>query len=328
MDALFAHAAALPRVELGEPRRAIGRSTVESMQSGAVFGHAAFVDGMCERHRGRARRVHDHGDGGSRRPGRPALTEDPPLRALAHPPRIAPAVRQEHRSRCRGGEPVTDAPNGEAPDGDAPAVPYRFPGTVGAGVVAADPAYASLEAGGSSGVVVTVAGRIMRSPAPGPDRLRRAARLDRGRSSSSPKRAVTECFEEFTRLNLGDWIGATGEVVRTRRGELSVACRLVVAARRGPPRLRRQVARRPRRRAPLPPARGRPVGERRCARDVPLALEGRRRAAPPPRRARLRRGRDAGAPARSPAGRTPGRSSPTTTRSTPTSTCGSRPSST
>ena len=29
-------------------------------------------------------------------------------------------------------------------------------------------------------------------------------------------------FEEFTKLNLGDWIGAVGEVVRTKRGELSV----------------------------------------------------------------------------------------------------------
>ena len=34
--------------------------------------------------------------------------------------------------------------------------------------------------------------------------------------------AVTERFDEFVKLNLGDWIGATGEVVRTRRGELSV----------------------------------------------------------------------------------------------------------
>ncbi len=49
MQALCAAAAALPRVALGEPRRAIGRSTVESMQVGAVFGHAALVDGMCER---------------------------------------------------------------------------------------------------------------------------------------------------------------------------------------------------------------------------------------------------------------------------------------
>jgi lysyl-tRNA synthetase class 2 len=33
---------------------------------------------------------------------------------------------------------------------------------------------------------------------------------------------VTERFDEFVKLNLGDWIGATGEVIRTRRGELSV----------------------------------------------------------------------------------------------------------
>jgi lysyl-tRNA synthetase class 2 len=33
---------------------------------------------------------------------------------------------------------------------------------------------------------------------------------------------VTADFAGFTRLNLGDWIGARGEVVRTRRGELSV----------------------------------------------------------------------------------------------------------
>ncbi len=49
MDALYAHAAALPRVALGEPRRVIGRTTVESMQAGAIYGHAALVDGMCAR---------------------------------------------------------------------------------------------------------------------------------------------------------------------------------------------------------------------------------------------------------------------------------------
>ena len=49
MDALFARAAALPRVEVLEPRRVIGKSTVESIRSGAVFGYAALVDGLCER---------------------------------------------------------------------------------------------------------------------------------------------------------------------------------------------------------------------------------------------------------------------------------------
>ena len=49
LDALFARAAALRRVELVEPRHVIGRSTVESMQSGVVYGYTALVDGMVSR---------------------------------------------------------------------------------------------------------------------------------------------------------------------------------------------------------------------------------------------------------------------------------------
>ena len=49
MDALFRHAAALRRVELVEPRSVIGKSTVESIQSGVLYGFAGQVDGMCER---------------------------------------------------------------------------------------------------------------------------------------------------------------------------------------------------------------------------------------------------------------------------------------
>ena len=49
LDALFARAAALRRVELIEPRNVIGKNTVESMQSGAVYGFTAQVDGMCTR---------------------------------------------------------------------------------------------------------------------------------------------------------------------------------------------------------------------------------------------------------------------------------------
>jgi type III pantothenate kinase len=49
MDALFEHAAALPRIELVAPSVAIGRSTVTSMQIGAIFGHAGLVDGICRR---------------------------------------------------------------------------------------------------------------------------------------------------------------------------------------------------------------------------------------------------------------------------------------
>jgi len=34
--------------------------------------------------------------------------------------------------------------------------------------------------------------------------------------------ALCEGFDEFSKLHLGDWVGVTGEVVRTKRGELSV----------------------------------------------------------------------------------------------------------
>jgi len=47
LEALFQHAAALRRVELVPPRDVIGRSTVESIQSGALYGFAAQVDGLC-----------------------------------------------------------------------------------------------------------------------------------------------------------------------------------------------------------------------------------------------------------------------------------------
>ena len=49
LEALFSRATALRRVELVEPRSVIGRSTMESLQSGALYGYAAMVDGMCER---------------------------------------------------------------------------------------------------------------------------------------------------------------------------------------------------------------------------------------------------------------------------------------
>jgi len=49
LDALFARASMLRRVELVEPRHVVGRSTIESIQSGAIYGFAAMTDGMCRR---------------------------------------------------------------------------------------------------------------------------------------------------------------------------------------------------------------------------------------------------------------------------------------
>ncbi len=49
MDALFARADRLYRVELVEPRSVIGKSTIESVQAGAIYGFSAQVDGICRR---------------------------------------------------------------------------------------------------------------------------------------------------------------------------------------------------------------------------------------------------------------------------------------
>jgi len=81
--------------------------------------------------------------------------------------------------------------------------------------------HAGLAPGEASGVTVSVAGRLM---------LRREmGKLAFGvlRDSSGAIQLFagarwTPDFDAFTHLSLGDWIGATGEVVRTKTGELSV----------------------------------------------------------------------------------------------------------
>jgi type III pantothenate kinase len=49
MNALFERAAALGRVELVAPRHVIGKSTVESIQSGCVYGFSGQVDALVDR---------------------------------------------------------------------------------------------------------------------------------------------------------------------------------------------------------------------------------------------------------------------------------------
>jgi lysyl-tRNA synthetase class 2 len=100
-----------------------------------------------------------------------------------------------------------------------PEIPYRFDRTHQTAEVVA--AWTSLAPGEESGVTVGVAGRVMLLRDQGKaafGELRDAS----GALQLFARAAVTERFDEFVKLNLGDWIGATGEVVRTRRGELSV----------------------------------------------------------------------------------------------------------
>lgn len=52
LDVLFHETAQLPRVELVQPKTAIGTNTVSGMQSGLILGHAGLVDELVTRIRG------------------------------------------------------------------------------------------------------------------------------------------------------------------------------------------------------------------------------------------------------------------------------------
>jgi type III pantothenate kinase len=50
-EALFQRTAKLPRIDLVRPPAVIGKNTVQSMQSGLLFGYVGLVEGMVERFR-------------------------------------------------------------------------------------------------------------------------------------------------------------------------------------------------------------------------------------------------------------------------------------
>jgi len=97
--------------------------------------------------------------------------------------------------------------------------PYTFDHSAYAAQLQAS--YAHLTDGEESGVEVKVAGRIMLMRTQG--KLAFATMRDSsGEIQLFALSAVTDDFENFAKLHLGDWVGITGEVVRTKRGELSV----------------------------------------------------------------------------------------------------------
>lgn len=49
LESLVQQASLLPRIRVEAPPRAVGSNTVHSLQSGAIFGNAALIDGMCDR---------------------------------------------------------------------------------------------------------------------------------------------------------------------------------------------------------------------------------------------------------------------------------------
>ncbi len=97
--------------------------------------------------------------------------------------------------------------------------PYRFERDRDAASLQTQ--FTALDAGAETGVVVSVAGRVMLHRPTG--KLCFSSLHD---SSGSIQlfagQAWTGRMDEFSKLNLGDWIGAKGEIVKTRTGELSV----------------------------------------------------------------------------------------------------------
>jgi lysyl-tRNA synthetase class 2 len=97
--------------------------------------------------------------------------------------------------------------------------PYRFDVTASPGEL--QERFASLGPSEGSGAIATVAGRVM---------LRREmGKLTfltltgwTGSLQLFAGAQWTERFGELNKLSLGDWVGATGEVVRTKTGELSL----------------------------------------------------------------------------------------------------------
>ena len=97
--------------------------------------------------------------------------------------------------------------------------PYRFEPT--SSVADLLEGYGHLEDGEETGVEVTVAGRLMLRRDQG--KLAFGVLADQtGRIQLFATQAATPDFDSFTGLHIGDWLGVTGEVIRTRRGELSV----------------------------------------------------------------------------------------------------------
>jgi lysyl-tRNA synthetase class 2 len=101
--------------------------------------------------------------------------------------------------------------------------PYRFEVTATTAELRA--AHDGLEAGEETGITVSVAGRVMLHRAQGKLAFATLRDGSGGEIQLFALAAVTEAFEDFTKINLGDWVGATGEVVKTKRGELSVKVR-------------------------------------------------------------------------------------------------------
>ncbi len=113
--------------------------------------------------------------------------------------------------------------------------PFRYERTWDAATIQRD--FAHLEPGEECPVSVSVAGRILLRRVQG--KLAFATLADSsGRVQLFAPADTTPRFQEFCDLHLGDWLGVTGDVMKTRKGEVSVRVRewvLLAEARRAFP---------------------------------------------------------------------------------------------
>ena len=98
-------------------------------------------------------------------------------------------------------------------------IPYRF-----------DPSHSidelrethsDIEDGSETGIKVVVAGRLMLKRDQGKI-VFGTLQDSTGRIQLFAPEKTTPNFTELTNLHLGDWLGVTGEIIKTRKGELSV----------------------------------------------------------------------------------------------------------
>ena len=184
--------------------------------------------------------------------------------------------------------------------------------------------FADLGPGADSGERVSVAGRVVA--------LRRHGGLDfadlRDETAKIQLIATRDqlgegVIDELNALDLGDWIGADGHRRDQQTRRAVGPDRELRAALQGPAAAARHAPRPHRPRGPLPAPLPRPDRRRGLARGLREALDRDRGDPPGAARPRLPRGRDAGPALARPAAPRRGRSSPTTTRSTSTCSCGS-----
>ena len=110
---------------------------------------------------------------------------------------------------------MSDTPDTPPP----PAIPYRFEPTTTSAEIR--DRFDDIDDGVETGEKVTVAGRLMLRRVQG--KLAFGTLQDPGgRIQLFAPGKVTPDFDRFCSLSLGDWIGVGGEVMKTRKGELSV----------------------------------------------------------------------------------------------------------